>query len=122
VSLPAGALLSRAELGPVSLPAGQAVVAVAVAPGQAPPGLAAGEHVTLVRVPPSGAAGTSPAGNGSLGLQPTATTWSGVVTGVDTVADAQGNEVVSVQLPAEQAQQAAALPTGQVDLLLVSGQ
>jgi hypothetical protein len=45
-----------------------------------------------------------------------------VVTGVETVADAQGNEVVSVQLPAGQAQQVAALPTGQVDLLLVSGQ
>jgi hypothetical protein len=123
VSLPAGALLSRAELGPVSLPAGQAMVAVAVAPGQAPPGLAAGEHVTLVRVPPSGAAaGTTVPTNGSSGSQPAATTWSGVVTGVEAVADAQGNEVVSVQLPAGQAQQVAALPTGQVDLLLVSGQ
>jgi hypothetical protein len=123
VSLPAGALLSRAELGPVSLPAGQAVVAVAVAPGQAPPGLAAGEHVTLVRVPSSGAAaGTTVPTNGSSGSQPTATTWSGVVTGVEAVADAQGNEVISIQLPAEQAHQVAALPTGQVDLLLVSGQ
>jgi hypothetical protein len=122
VSLPTGALLSRAELGPVALAAGQAVVALAVAPGQAPPGLAAGEHVTLVRMPPSGAAaGNSSVVNGSTGSQPAPSTWSGVVTGVEAVADAQGSEVVSIQLPAAQAQQVAALPKGQVDLLLVSG-
>ena len=124
VSLPAGALLSRAELGAVSLPAGQAVVALAVAPGQAPPDLAPGEHVTLVRVPPSGAAAAAAPGSdsGSSGSASPAPSWSGVVTGVEAVADAQGNEVVSVQLPAAQAQQVAALPTGQVDLVLVSGQ
>jgi len=121
VSLPAGALLSRAELGAVALPAGQAVVAVAVQPGQAPPDLAEGEHVALVRVPTSGAAaGASASGSGSE--SGAASVWSGVVTAVEPVADAQGTEVVSVQLPAAQAQLVAALPTGQVDLVLVSGQ
>ena len=122
VSLPAGALLSRAELGAVSLPAGQAVVAIAVQPGQAPPDLTAGEHVTLVRMPPSAAAGNTAPGGGSSGEAPASTSWSGVVTGVEPVADSQGTEVVSVQLPAAQAQLVAALPTGQIDLVLVSGQ
>lgn len=123
VSLPAGALLSHDELGPVSLPDGQAVVAVAVAPGQAPPGLAAGEHVDLVRVPPSDAiaAGSVTPGSGSSDSRSAAPAWSGVVTGVETVADAQGHQVISVRLPAAQAEQVAALPTGQVDLVLVSG-
>jgi hypothetical protein len=124
VSLPAGALLGRAELGPASLPTGQALVAVAVAPGQAPPDLTASEHVKLIRVPASGAAagGTTSAGGTSPSAARPAQTWSGVVTGVEPVADAQERQVISVQLPAAEAEQVAALPTGQIDLVLVSGQ
>ena len=77
---------------------------------QAPPDLAAGERVTLVRVPASGSAAGAAGAGGSSGSDSASTVWSGVVTAVEPVADAQGTEVVSVQLPAGQARLVAALP------------
>ena len=74
-----------------------------IQPGQAPPDLAAGEHVALVRVPASGAAAGASGAGGSSGSDSAATVWPGVVTAVEPVADAQGTEVVSVQLSAAQA-------------------
>jgi len=130
VSLPAGALLSGSELGAIDVPAGQAVVAVAVKSGQAPPDLAAGEHVLLVPTVPTGTGGTagdgSGAGSGSTGSTPpsagsTAAPWSGVVTGVVPATAVQDTTVVSVQLPVDAARVVAGLPPGDVDLVLVPG-
>ena len=55
VSLPAGALLTRSEIGAVTMPTGQALVAVAVKAGQFPPSLTAGAHVHLILAPSSSA-------------------------------------------------------------------
>jgi len=131
VSLPAGALLSGSELGSVDVPAGQAVVAVAVKSGQAPPDLAAGEHVLLVPTASTGTGGTagdgSGAGSGSTGSTSsgsagsTAAPWSGVVTGVAPATAVQDTTVVSIQLPTDVARAVAQLPAGDVDLVLVPG-
>lgn len=131
VSLPAGALLTRSELGAVDVPSGQAVVAVAVKPGQAPPDLAAGEHVLVVPVSigtggSTGTGGDPAAGSGSVSARSTsqgasAAPWTGVVTGVVPATDARDSTVVSVQLPTAVARVVAALPAGQVGLVLVPG-
>lgn len=109
-SLPGGSLLSRGDLGQPHVPAaGQAVVAVGVKPGQFPPDLAAGMTVSVIVVPSSGT-GTSPVASGGP--------WSAVVTGVS----AQTNDdstVVSLQLPIASARHIAAMPTGQLSLMVV---
>jgi Flp pilus assembly protein CpaB len=117
VSLPAGALLTRDEIGQVALPAGQAVVAVAVKPGQAPPSLAAGGHVLLVVVPSNGPAAVGTTSDTAKPAGP----WPGVVTAVTDLTDASGGSVVSVQVADADAQEVAALPAGQIDLVLVPG-
>jgi hypothetical protein len=110
VSLPAGTLLVRAELGLAATPAaGRAVVAVLAKPGQFPPDLAAGAHVLLV--PTSDDPAT--AGPASTAAA------SGVVTGVQALDTGQG-EVVSIELPSGPASRMAALPAGQVSVVLVS--
>ena len=116
VSLPAGALLTRDEIGSAAVPAGQAVVAIAVKPGQAPPGLAPGEHVLLVVVPTG-----APAAGTTSGTAKPAAPWPGVVTAVANLTDASGGSVVSVQVADADAQVVAALPSGQIDLVLVPG-
>lgn len=128
VSLPAGALLTRSELGPVDLPPGQALVAVAVKSGQAPPGLAAGEHVLLVLAV---AGNTTDGGSGVTGAGGTASSagsagstsgpWPGVVAGVEPANSTVDTTVVSVQLTADAARVVAGLPAGRVDLVLVPG-
>jgi hypothetical protein len=123
VSLPAGALLAASELGPARVPAGQAVVAVAVKSGQAPPGLAAGEHVLLVPVSSTGDTGST--GTASTDSTPSTgssgTSWSGVVTGVVPASSVEDTTVVSVQLTTAAAQVVAGLPAGGIDLVLVPG-
>ena len=105
--------MTRAEVGTAATPpAGDAVVALVVKPGQFPPDLAAGAHVVLVPLPPSGTSSstaTSAAGSG----------WAATVTDVQNLNNGQGS-VVSVQLPDSQARQAAALPSGDVDVVLVA--
>jgi hypothetical protein len=119
VSLPAGALLTRAELGSAALPAGQAIVAVAVKAGQAPPELMTGDHVLLVLAQTSGAidssTGAPTTAPGSVGP------WPGVVTGIVAPSAATDSTVVSVQLANESARAVAALPSGQIDVVLVPG-
>lgn len=130
VSLPAGALLTRNELGPVDVPAGQAVVAVAVKSGQAPPDLASGEHVLLVPTasgasgedigaPSNSASPSSSTPSGAAGS--TSGPWSGVVTGVVPATAVEDTTVVSVQLPTAAARLVAGLPAGDIDLVLVPG-
>ncbi len=113
VSLPAGALLTRAEVGAAALPApGQALLAVLVKPGQAPPDLAAGARVLLVLTPPAG--GSAPAQSGPI------SDWAGTVTAVQQLDGEQGTVVV-VQLPRAQAMQVAALPAGQLSVVATAG-
>lgn len=122
VSLPAGALLTRAELGPIAVPAGQAIVAVAVKDGQAPPSMAPGEHVLLVAAASAnvavGAGTSSTPGSSGAGV---GGPWAGVVTDVASPSAATDSTVVSVQLADTAARAVAALPAGQIDLVLVPG-
>lgn len=105
-SLPAGTLLSRAALGaPQIPPPGQAVVAVAVAPGQFPPELGAGTTVSVIRIPGTGSTGPPPGGP-----------WTAVVAAVTATASAQ-TTVISLQLPAQGARQVAAIPSGQLSIV-----
>jgi hypothetical protein len=102
------------------------VVAVAVKAGQAPLGLAAGEHVLLVPVPNSGtsttaAAGPAGAGGSSAPAGSTASPWSGVVAAVAPATTLDDVTVVSVELATAAARAVAGLPSGQIDLVLVPG-
>jgi hypothetical protein len=95
-SLPAGALLTPAELGPASVPAvGSAIVAELLKPGAFPPDLAAGAQV-LVLPAPSAADGPVSAGASTpLAIVPAG--WSATVLSVEALGDEQGS-VVSLQL------------------------
>lgn len=105
-ALPRGALLPRSALGsPQVPPDGQALVAVAVKPGQFPPELAAGTRVAVVVVPDDAAS------TGSA-----ARTWNAVVSSVRAGADGQ-ETVVSLQLPEASAKQVAAVPPGQMAIV-----
>lgn len=116
VALPAGALLTGAELSSTAgLPAGQAVVALAVKAGQFPPDLTTGARVLLVLVPTSTAGS---AGSSARASTATVTSWTGTVTSVAVLGNEQGS-VVSVELARDDAGHVAALPTGQLNVVLV---
>ena len=120
VSLPAGALLTRSEIGAATMPPGQALVAVAVKAGQFPPSLAPGAHVQLILTPSSSglttvtaAPATSPSGETDSG-------WVATVTDVQTLPNEQGS-VVSVLLAQTDAEQVASLASGQINIVVVGG-
>jgi len=118
VSLPAGALLTRTELGTAAIPGpGQAVTALLVKPGQFPPDLAAGAHVHLIATAGTGQQATAPTG-APTGVP--AAGWVATVTGVQALADGQGS-VVTVLLGQADAARVAALGSGQVGVVVVSG-
>lgn len=109
-NLPAGVLLSRTELGsPQVPPTGQGVTAMALKPGQFPPGLAPGTRVMVIVTPGSGSA------SGVSG-----SSWTATVVGVQPQPDGQ-TTVVSVQLGDGAARQLAAASTGQVSLVAENG-
>ncbi len=116
-SLPAGALLSPAFVGAPLLPGrGQAVVAVAVKPGQVPPEVAAGASVVVVEQP----AATSPLpGSGSAPTGP-AGGWPAVVMSVSSPADGQVT-VASLRMSEAAAREVAAVSPGQLSIVLVAG-
>lgn len=68
-AMPAGSLLTPAEVGTAPLGAGQSLLGVAVKPGQYPPDLTAGQTVDVLAAPPGSSSGSSP---GSGGGAPTA--------------------------------------------------
>lgn len=118
VSLPSGALLTRAELGTASVPgAGEAITAFAVKPGQYPPDLAAGAYVRLVPAPGSAQQATAPA---SAPAGVAADGWVATVTGVQALASGQGS-VVTVLLAQADALRVAALGSGLVSVVVVAG-
>jgi hypothetical protein len=111
VSLPAGALLPRHALGvPAGPPAGRAVAALALEPGQASPDLIAGVPV-LVMV---NAESTSPAATPLGG-------WRGLVTHVMDLPTGAGR-VVSIELGLDDARRVAAAPAGRLSLVVVGGE
>lgn len=114
VSLPAGVLLPRRALGePAGPPAGRAVAALALEPGQAPTDLGAGMTVlVMLTADPnagSGGAATVPMGG-----------WRGLVTTVADTPSGQGR-VVSVELGVDDARRVAAAPIGRLSLVVVGG-
>jgi hypothetical protein len=116
VSLPAGALLTPDSVGAPAVPvAGQAIASLALKAGQFPAEVAPGARVSVVFVP-AGAGGSS----ASPPASDTATVWPGVVTSVTTPPNEQ-DTVVSVQLAEAAARQVAAIPVGQLSLVLLSG-
>ncbi|MFD2415378.1 SAF domain-containing protein [Amycolatopsis pigmentata] len=114
-SLPVGALLSAADVGGIAVPAeGQAVAALALKAGQFPPEISPGTHVSLVLVPNrTGAAFVDPP---SLDAS---MAWSAVVVGVVSPPNEQ-TTVVSLQLAEDTARLVAAVPAGQLALVMLS--
>lgn len=103
-SLPAGMVLSRAVLGaPRTPPAGQGVVAVAAAPGQFPPQLVPGTTVSIIY-------------NARPGLSAAPESWRAVVCGIAPTVSGEGM-VISLMLPAQDARQVAAVPSGQLSIV-----
>ncbi|MGW4115278.1 SAF domain-containing protein [Actinosynnema sp. NPDC004786] len=112
-SLSAGALLTPDAVGAAALPAtGQAIAALVLKPGQVPREVGPGARVSVVFVPGQAGTATSPPADGGM-------VWPAVVTSVTTPANDQ-NTVVSVQLSAAAARQVAAVPAGQLSIVMLS--
>ncbi|GAA3863402.1 hypothetical protein GCM10022243_32430 [Saccharothrix violaceirubra] len=112
-SLSAGALLTPDAVGGAALPEnGQAIAALALKPGQFPAEVGPGARVSVVFVPGQAGTVTSPPADGG-------TVWPAVVTSVTTPANDQ-NTVVSVQLSEAAARQVAAVPAGQLSIVMLS--
>lgn len=113
-SLPAGSLLTPDVLGAPLVPsAGQAIIALALKPGIFPPELTPGALVAVVFVP-SSARGPSSA----YASPSTPATWQAIVTGVTARADEQIT-IVSLPLPEAAARQVAAVPAGQLSVMML---
>ncbi|WP_052408002.1 SAF domain-containing protein [Allokutzneria albata] len=112
-AVPAGTLLTRGLLGAAqSPPAGRAVVAVVVSPGQWPPSLARGARVAVQASPTSSptastVSGTAPSMPGSA--------WTAVV--VDVNAREGDKTVLSLLLAEREARAVAAVPVGQLSVV-----
>lgn len=114
-SLPPGTLLTPSVVIGAGIPAaGQAIAALALKPGQFPPEVSPGAHVSVVFVP--GQAGSALASPPSPDAS---TVWPAVVTSVISPPNEQ-TTVVSVQLSEGAARQVAAVPAGQLSLVMLS--
>jgi hypothetical protein len=115
-SLSAGALLTPDAVGTGGFPvAGQALAALSLKSGQFPPEVAPGSHVSVVFAPgQAGAAVASPP------MSDQSTVWPAVVTSVTSPPNQQIT-VISVQLGESAARQIAAVPAGQLSVVMVSG-
>ena len=113
-NLPAGSLVTRADLGSPQVPAqGQAIAAVGLKPGQFPPAIAPGTTVAVLTTPASSTtSGTTTGGSSS--------SWTAVVTGVTPQANDQ-TTVLSLQLSDADARALAAAPAGQLSVVTISG-
>ncbi|HXA27665.1 MAG TPA: hypothetical protein VN193_02865 [Candidatus Angelobacter sp.] len=102
VGVPAGAPLVHGDVGSPAVGPGAVTVAVLCKPGQFPPSLAAGDHVTILTE-------ASPPGGASLAPASGATSAQGVVVAIDTPTDsAVGGTVVTLQVDAASASGVAA--------------
>ncbi|SDJ02053.1 hypothetical protein SAMN05192558_10490 [Actinokineospora alba] len=114
-SLPAGALLTLESVSGAGVPApGQALAALSLKSGQFPSEISPGVRVSVVFVP--GQPGTG------LASPPTAdeaTVWPAVVTSVTSPPNQQIT-VVSVQVSEAAARQVAAVPAGQLSIVMLA--
>ncbi len=119
-SLPAGALLTLDAVSGAGIPAeGEAIAALSLKAGQFPPEVSPGTHVSVVFVPgQAGATVSSPSTADSL--PGSGTVWPAVVTSVTTPPNEQ-TTVVSVQLSEDAAREVAAVPAGQLSIVMLSG-
>lgn len=112
-SLSVGALMTPDSVGGAAVPAsGRAIAAFALKPGQFPPEATAGARVSVVFAPGQAGAATGPPADGG-------TTWPAVVTSVTTPPHEQA-AVVSVELAEAAARQVAAVPVGQLSIVMLS--
>ncbi|HWO67483.1 MAG TPA: hypothetical protein VNO31_46365 [Umezawaea sp.] len=112
-SLSAGALLTPdAVAGPALPTSGQAIAALALKPGQFPAEVGPGARISVVFL--AGQAGTTSNPPAEAG-----TVWPAVVTSVTAAANDQ-TTVVSVQLAESAARQVAAVPAGQLSIVMLS--
>jgi Flp pilus assembly protein CpaB len=112
VSLPAGALLTPESFGGAGAPPpGQAIVAVAD-PGRLPLEVTSGDRVSVIAAP-------SPANGGTEPERAVPRSWPGVVASVEP-SDIGQLTVVSVQLPEGPAREIAAVPQGQLAVVLMA--
>ena len=118
VAMPAGAPLIAADLGSIPPPAGQAVVAVLIKPGDAPPSLAPGAAVwVVITTPETQTTGLSPSAS-PVAIAPVSAT----VTAVGTPSDSAITQgvIVSLSLPTSDVQTVTtAAAAGNVSLALV---
>jgi SAF domain len=115
-ALPAGSLLTAAEVGVVPLGAGQALLGVAVKPGQYPPDLAAGQTVDVLATP-AGASGSGGSGGASAAALPVG---RAIVLSVGQQVSTQGMTVVELDVSQDvMPQVAAASASGQIALATV---
>ncbi|WP_245960238.1 SAF domain-containing protein [Prauserella flavalba] len=115
-NLPAGALLTLDAVSGSGVPAnGQALAALSLKAGQFPPEVSPGAHVSVVFVP-----GQAGAGLANPPTPDSTTTWPAVVTSVTTPPNQQLT-VVSVQVTPAAARQIAAVPAGQLSVVMLAG-
>jgi len=113
VTVPAGVLLTPESFGgDGSPPPGRAIVALALEPGRLPPEVAPGDRVSVVVGAPDAAPGTGAGGRGVV------RSWQAVVVGA-VLPDSGRLTVVSVMLEEAPARELAALPAGQVSVVLL---
>ena len=117
-ALPAGSLLTAGDIGPAPPPAGQAMLGVAVKPGQFPPDLVAGDTVDVLATQAGPATGASTgAGSSAQAALPVG---RAIVVSVSPQPSAPGTVVVELQVSQDAMPQvAAAAAAGQIDLAAV---
>ena len=117
-ALPAGSLLTPAEIGAAPLASGQALLGVAVKAGQYPPDLSAGQAVDVLSTPSGSSSGTS--GSGSSASAAALPVGTAIVLSVSQPATAQGDTVVELEVSQNAMPQvAAASATGDIALATV---
>jgi SAF domain len=116
VSLVAGTLLSRSEVGtPLAMDRGEVIVPMALKPGQFAPALAAGDHVAVL----DASSATGSAGDQMGGSLTEAMTTGTVASVEDQAAAAGSGSIVSLRVAAGDAGRIAAIPAEHVKLVLL---
>ena len=115
-NLRVGALLTLDAVSGSGVPAsGQALAALSLKAGQFPPEVSPGAHVAVVFVP-----GQAGAGLASPATPDSTSVWPAVITSVTTPPNQQVT-VVSVQVTPAAARQIAAVPAGQLAVVMLAG-
>jgi SAF domain len=119
VSMPAGTLLTGADIGTPPPLKGQVRLGVALKPGQYPPDLAAGQDVDVLATPASGTTGSS-SGSGSAGAALPVGQAVVLSVSASSAASSSGDTVVELQVPSDAMPQvAAASAAGQIALATI---